>query len=145
MARAPGRKVAQIFLDFPAKDIDKPRQHCYNIKAVNAKRCSKTYVPVAQLVEHLTFNQRVQDSSSCGRTKTGGRSYDLPPVFFLFFRRGPPPCGLRHPIYIKKRARHKAAPPLPCTPAARRGFFYSDGFSPAAAARAVIFVIILPI
>ena len=28
------------------------------------------FVPVAQLVEHLTFNQRVQDSSSCGRTKT---------------------------------------------------------------------------
>ena len=85
--------MAQIFLDFPAKDIDKSRQHCYNIKAINAKRCSKTYVPVAQLVEHLTFNQRVQDSSSCGRTKTGGRSYDLPPVFFLSFRRSPTPAG----------------------------------------------------
>ena len=26
-------------------------------------------MPVAQLVEHLTFNQRAQDSSSCRRTR----------------------------------------------------------------------------
>ena len=40
-------------------------------------------MPVAQLVEHLTFNQRVQDSSSCGRTKTS-RFYVR---FFLLCRK----------------------------------------------------------
>ena len=93
----------------------------------------------------LTFNQRVQDSSSCGRTKTGGRSYDLPPVFFFVFSPRLAPCGLRHPIYIKEKGPAQGRPPLPCAPAARRGIFYSDGFSPAAAARVVIFVISFPI
>ena len=43
--------------------MDKTAAVCYNLKAVKF-----IHVPVAQLVEHLTFNQGARDSSSRRRT-----------------------------------------------------------------------------
>lgn len=46
---------------FAGKRVDRENECCYNNKAI--------YEPLAQSVEHLTFNQGVRDSNSRGRTK----------------------------------------------------------------------------